>query len=102
MAESSSHKQAKNKAAGKSGSTEFPISGGRQLDAKTPKRATEVERSGSTKGLRQAARRLKSVPSSQKVLQVPEKDMTKAATAMREEGVSGSVKNMAGTKRRSV
>jgi len=34
MAESSSHKKAKNKAAGKSGKTEVPISKGRRLDVK--------------------------------------------------------------------
>jgi hypothetical protein len=39
---------------------------------------------------------------SQTVLQVPERDMGKAANAMPKVGVEGSVKNMGGTKRRSV
>lgn len=102
MSESTSHKRAKARAAGRSGRTEVPIKGGRRLDAKTNKRATEVERSSTANGLRKAAHRLKITPSSQKVLQVPEKDMAKAADAMRQEGVTGTVKNMNGSKRRSV
>jgi hypothetical protein len=38
----------------------------------------------------------------QKVLQVPQKDMAKAAKAMQNVGISGTIKNMGGTKRRSV
>jgi len=38
----------------------------------------------------------------QKVLQVPQKDMAKAAKAIQNVGVGGTVKNMGGTKRRSV
>ena len=38
----------------------------------------------------------------QKVLQVPQKDMAKAAKAKQNVGISGTVKNMSGTKRRSV
>ena len=39
---------------------------------------------------------------SQKVLQVPQKDMAKAAKAKQNVGVSGTIKNMGGTRRRSV
>ena len=104
MTESQSHKRAKRKAAGKSGRTEVPLKGGQRLDAKTKsgKTATEVERSGSAAGLDKAAVRLKKTRSKQKVLQVPQKDMAKAAAAMRKAGVKGSVKNMSGSKRRSV
>jgi len=102
MSETKSHKQAKNKAAGASGTTEKPLSGRRRLDAATPKRATEVERSGSQQRLEQAARRLKSSRKPQKVLQVPQHDMGDAAKAMKKLGVKGTVKNMAGTKRKSV
>jgi len=102
MTESESHKRGKSKAAGKSGKTEKQISGKRRVDAVTKVKATEVERSGSSEGLKKAAKRLKDSGKKQKVLQVPEKDMNKAAEAMREVGVSGSVKNMSGTKRRSV
>ncbi len=38
----------------------------------------------------------------QKVLQVPQKDMAKAAKAMQNVGISGTITNMGGTKRRSV
>lgn len=102
MSESQSHRRAKAKAAGKKGQTEKSLSGGRRLDAETRRRATEIERSGSQAGLRKAASRLKASGKSQKVLQVPQKDMSKAAEAMQDVGVSGTVKNMGGTKRRSV
>ncbi len=102
MPESESHKRAKKRAAGKEGQTEKPLKGGGRLDAATPGRATEVERSGNLAGLRKAARRLKKSSKSQKVLQVPQKDMDNAEAAMREEGVSGTVKNMSGSKRRSI
>ncbi len=88
--------------AGRSGTTEKPISGGRRLDATTEKTATEVELSGSNTGLLKAARRLRDSGKPQKVLQVPQKDMPKAATAMRKVGIGGTVKNMGGTKRRSI
>ena len=67
--------------------------------SKSGKKATEVERSGTSAGLEKAAQRLKMKRSRQKVLQVPQKDMSKA---MKKKGVKGTVKNMSGTKRRSV
>lgn len=102
MSESKSHKRAKNKAAGKTGNTEVKLSKNRRLDAASDKRATEVERSGTKAGLTKAAKRLKDSKRNQKVLQVPQKDMDKAVQAMKEVGAKGSVKNMSGTKRRSV
>ena len=102
MSESKSHKQAKAKAAGKSGITEMPLPGNRRLDAATAKRATEVERSGTKQGLKKAAQRLKSSGKPQKVLQVPQNDMDMATEAMKAAGIGGTVKNMGGTKRRSV
>ena len=102
MAESQSHNRAKLKAAGKSGRKETPLKGGRRLDAQTKKRATEVERSGAKAKLEDAAQRLKDSRKPQKVLQVPQKDMPKAAEAMKARGVKGTVKNMKGTKRQSV
>jgi hypothetical protein len=106
MAKTESHKRAQNKAAGKRGRTEVPQQGGTRLDAMSAGgRATEVERSGSSQGLEKAARRLqkaKRAGASQAVMQVPQKDMDAAGAAMRKVGVSGTVKNMSGTKRRSV
>ena len=104
MAKSQSHKQAQAKAAGKGGKTESKLPGNRRLDAKTEsgKTATEVERSGNQASLKKAAQRLKASGAKHKVLQVPQQDMTKAAEAMKTSRVKGSVKNMGGTKRRSV
>ena len=102
MAESKAHKNAKSKAAGKSGRTEAPLKSGGRLDAATERRATEVERSDNQARLEQAAQRLQDSGKSQKVLQVPQQNMSKAAAAMRAKGVKGSVKNISGTKRRSV
>lgn len=102
MAETTAHKRAKGHAAGRSGTTEKRLSGGRKLDAAIRNKATEVERSGDREGLMKAARRLRDSGKPQKVLQVPQTDMHKAAEAMREVGISGTVKNMSGTKRQSV
>ncbi len=104
MSETPSHHRAKNKAAGPGGQTEVPLPGGKRLDARTQGggRATEVERSGSPQGLEAAARRLKQSGAPKKVLQVPQKDMDAAAAAMRKVGAGGTVKNMGGTKHRSV
>jgi len=102
MSEMSSHERAKRRAAGKSGKTEVPLKGKRRLDAASKGKATEIERSGNSDGLEKAARRLKSSRKPQKVLQVPQKDMSKAVQAMKKVGVGGTVKNMSGTKRRSV
>ena len=35
-------------------------------------------------------------------MQVPQKDMARAAEAMKKAGINGTVKNMSGTKRKSV
>lgn len=102
MGKSKSHRRAQARAAGDRGKTEVPLKSGRRLDARTKATATEVERSGNKRNLEQAARRLKQSGAPRKVLQVPQKDMPKAAKAMKTEGVKGSVKNMGGTKRRSV
>ena len=99
MSETTSHKRAKSKAAGKSGQTEVPIKGNRRVDAMTPKRATEVERSGSSSGLEKAAKRLKDSGKPQKILQVPQKDMGKATDAMKKVNISGTVKNIKGSKK---
>ena len=79
-----------------------PIQGDRRLDAATESRATEVERSGKQAALQSAARRLRDSGKPQKVLQVPEKDLSKAKDAMRSVGVSGTVKNLSGSKRQRV
>lgn len=104
MSKSQSHKKAQINAAGNKGKTEVKLRSGKILDALTSsgKRATEVERSGSPQALLKAAERLKESGSPQKVLQVPQKDIPKAVQAMKKIGITGTVKNMANTKRRSV
>ena len=102
MGKSSSHSRAQGRAAGRTGRTEVRIRGNQRLDAQRGRTATEVERSGNKGLLAKAARRLKDSGCKQKILQVPQKDMTKAVQAMQEKSVKGTVKNMSGTKRRSV
>ncbi len=102
MSEWISHKRAKSKAAGKTGKKEVKLKNNQRLDAASKTKATEIEGSGSTAGLEKAALRLKKSRKPQKVLQVPQKDMPKAVLAMRNINVSGTVKNMSGTKRKSV
>lgn len=102
MAEKPTHKAAKTKAAGTKGRTEVRIRGGRRLDAATRSRAVEVETSGSPERLTAAARRLGASRRSQHVLVVPQTHMPKARQAMRKVGVSGTVRNISGTKRSSV
>jgi hypothetical protein len=103
MSETPSHKRAKSVAAGPAGKTEVPLPRNRRLDALSPSgRATEIERSGSKSGLQAAARRLRDAAASQRVLQVPQKDMPAAAAAMRKVGIHGTVKNMTATKKRSI
>jgi len=102
MAEKQTHKEAKAKAAGPSGKTEVPIKGGRRLDAATGGLAIEVETSGSPQRLRLAAQRLKASGRKQHVLVVPQRDMPKARETMKNVGVSGTVRNLSGTKKASV
>ena len=99
MSESQSHKRAKAKAPGKK---ECTLKSGKRIDSISEKRATEVERSGTNEGLGKAAQRLKESKKPQKVLQVPQGDMDKAAQAMKSKNVKGTVKNLSGTKKRSV
>jgi hypothetical protein len=101
MPKKSTHERAKAQAAGKTGRKEVPIKGGRRIDAMTKNKATEVERGG-PKQLEKAARRLKASGKPQRVLTVPTRSMPKARTAMRKVGVTGTVRNLAGTRRSHV
>ena len=104
MAEKRAHRRAKRKAAGRGGKTEVRLRGGQRLDALTKGggRATEVELSGAKAGLEKAAMRLKKAGTRQKILQVPQEDVPAALAALRKVGISGTVKNMGGTRRWSV
>jgi len=104
MAESESHKKAKEKAAGKSGQTEVLLPRKRRLDALTAGggRAIEIERSGDIAKLEKAARRLGASGAPQKTLKVPQGDLEAAVSAMHKAGVSGYVENLSGSKSRKV
>lgn len=98
MAEGTTHRRVKAKAAGKSGRTEVGISGNTRLDAFTRSKAVEVEISGHPERLEMAARRLKASGKEQLVLVVPQKDMNKARVAIKAARTSGTVQNLSGTK----
>ncbi len=98
MAEKSTHKRLKSEIAGKTGRKEVAIKGGRRIDVMTKHKAVEIERGGPSQ-LEKAAHRLKDSRKSQKVLVAPSKSMSKAREAMRKVGVSGTVRNISGTKR---
>ena len=98
MAEGTTHKRTKAKAAGKSGRTEVPISGNRRLDAVTGAKAIEVETSGQATRLEKAALRLKDSGKKQRILVVPQTHMKKAKDAIRSARTSGTVRNLSGTK----
>lgn len=102
MAEKPTHRRVKAREAGKTGKTEVRVRGGGRLDAATQRRAIEVETSGSPARLKHAAEKLKVSGRRQHVLVVPERDMPKAGDAMRRARVTGTVKNLSGTKSRRV
>jgi hypothetical protein len=64
--------------------------------------AEEIDRSGSTRHLERAAKRLKHVNAADRILYVPQWDMAKAELAMRKAGVAGAVSNLCGSKRKLV
>jgi len=97
MPESPSHKKAKSKAPGK---TEVRVRGGGRVDSATSKTATQVERNRSS--LPNSVAKLKASGRPRRVLQVPQHLMPNAAVEMKRQKVSGTIKNMGGTKRISV
>lgn len=97
MPESPSHKRAKSKAPSKS---EVRVRGGGRVDSATSKTATQVERNRAN--FPNSIAKLKASGRDRRVLQVPQHLMSDATAEMRRQGVSGSVKNMGGTKRMSV
>ena len=101
MAEKPTHKRTVDREAGPKGRKEVPVRGGR-LDAATQRRAIEVETSGSPARLTHAAHKLKESGKPIRVLVVPQRDMQKAAEAMRQVGTTGAVRNLSGTKTRRV
>ncbi len=68
----------------------------------TKYKAVEIERSDSMAALTKAAERLRTSDKPQKVLIVPAHSMKRAATAMAKAGISGTVRNISGTRREYV
>ncbi len=99
MSESTTHKTLKGKAVGDTGKVEVKLPSGKRIDVVTKGRAYEIERSDSIKSLKSAAKRLKESGKAQKVLQVPQKNFSTAQKAMKEVGITGTIKNLSGTKR---
>ena len=99
MQNSRRNKKGNGKAAGKS---EQKLRSGKVIDSMSPKRATEIERSGSASGISKAIDRLKESKKSQQTLKVPQKDLSKAAKVAQKKNFRGSIANISGTKRRSV
>lgn len=102
MGETQTHKKLKQKAATSSGKTEVRLSSGKRVDALSSRRAIIVARSDKGQSLELAAKRLKESGKPQRVLQVPQKDMERAVEAMKKAGITGTVKNLKGSKRRYV
>lgn len=98
MAEGTTHRRTKVKAAGKSGRTEVRISRNRRIDAVIGNKAVEVETSGTAARLEKAAKRLKDSGKKQRILVVPQTHMKKASAAFRSARTSGTVRNLSGTK----
>jgi hypothetical protein len=96
MAESSSHKRGKGRAARK----EVPIAGGRRLDAIRGRAAIEVERGGTPKKIDKALSRLRTQRTKQKILRVPQGDMSLALERARKRNMNVTVTNLAKTKRK--
>jgi hypothetical protein len=82
---------------------EPPLARRRRMKQKAKeKRVLEVDRSGSARALERAAKRLKSAAAKDRVLHVPQWDMDKAIAAMKQAGVSGSVRNLCNTRQTRV
>lgn len=97
MPESESHKRAKSKAPGKS---EVRVRGGGRVDSATAKTATQVERN--RPNLPNTVSKLKASGRPRRVLKVSQHLMKPARAEMRRQRVSGTVKNLGGTRRSSV
>jgi len=96
MSESQSHKKGKGNAAKK----EVPISGNRRLDAIRGKNAIEVERSGTNQGIDKALSRLKTQGNKNKIIRVPQTDMSKALERAKKQDINVTVTNLSKTKRK--
>lgn len=95
--ESKSHKNLKNKLAGKSGKTEF-IKENYRLDVKKKRKVIEIEKSGN---INKALKRLSKFSNFKKELKVPQKDLLKAKIiALKKANIKKlTISNLSGTKK---
>ena len=98
MLEIETQREAQRQAVEPNGLNDIILKRGRQPSAASTHRATEIERSGDPERIRLAALRLKNSERPQKVLQVPHSHVPLAAYTMWNLGMSGTVKNLSGTK----
>jgi hypothetical protein len=98
LLEIDSRREAKRQVVEPSGLNDVILKRGRRLGATSVNRATEVERSGDPERIRLAALRLKNSERPQKVLHVPHSHVPLAAYTMWNLGMSGTVKNLSGTR----
>jgi hypothetical protein len=70
--------------------------------AKDGKKALEIDRSGSLVHMERAAKRLKHMKAEDRILFVPQWDLSKAESAMRRAGVRGAISNLCGSQRKRV
>jgi len=94
MAESLLHKKTKKEAAGKTGETETIISDNRRLDGSTKIKAIEVELSGRASRIKHSLIKLVDSRKKQRVLIVPKEDLALARKMMRENCISGTLKDV--------
>jgi len=98
--ESKTHKQLKNKSAGKKGTTEKKIKGNKRLDVKVGNKAIEIEKSGNVK---KALQRLKSQKNAKKELRVPNSQLDNAKEIAKKMKIKNiTIKNLSGTKKRII
>jgi hypothetical protein len=98
MSIASSRAQARQREGGATVQTDSDVKQGHRGDAASTRRATVIERSGDPERIRLATLRLKDSGRPQKILQVPHSYIPLAAFTMWSSGVSGTVKNLSGTK----
>lgn len=100
MSESQSHKRAKTVGL-KKVKTEVKIKSKRRVDAVSPLKVREVERSGNPKQIKKAISRLETFKNKKKELLVPDKDLDKAKEIAEKTTKSKiTIQNLSRTKRR--
>ena len=90
------HRRHQKKAAGRRGQIEVHIDG--FLDARTPKKAIEIERTGKSERIERALQRLAKVRKPHKILKVPNKDLSKACRIARRRRQKVTISNLSSSR----